>query len=462
VLGAVQQYLALHPLPPLPEFEGGFEAAVDLLAHGWLDSDINDDWRFRHAVWMDRFGPQPAADAAMFQSWLATRTRDPNLVARLEEGVDKTLARLNPSDPFASTVSHVRPPVVPLLFGRIPESVAHRRAAATNQLRQFDAQGRVIYHPGDTDYARTHFANHANGLGGRLLADILEAAVLSADKDLAARALVVLDKQTALYAHTVPRGAQTWEMPLHTPDILASAHMIRAYVYGYVLTGNADYLAQARYWAWSGVPFLYLVNPTDGPCGPYATIAVLGATNWVAPIWIGQPVQWCGLVYGSALHLLSRHDPAGPWSQIARGITIAGLQMTWPSADTERQGLLPDFFHLESQISDGPAINPGTVGAHLPEAFGQGTLYDFHRFQNGWILHAPCAITDISETADTLRFALAGWGDRPYHILLSGVDKTPKDITAGSKSADATHHPDQNLLVVPLQGKTRIEIQPAN
>ena len=48
---------------------------------------------------------------------------------------------------------------------------------------------------------------------------------------------------------------------MHEPLILASAHMIRAYVYGYLLTDKTEYLEQARYWAWTGVPFLYLVNP---------------------------------------------------------------------------------------------------------------------------------------------------------------------------------------------------------
>ena len=459
MLGAVQRYVSLRPPPPVPDFAGGFDAAVDLLAHGWLDSAANEDWRFRHAVWMDRFGPQPAADAAMFQSWLAAHTRDAGLAARLDDGVEKTLARLDPADPFASAVSHVRPPTAPLVFGRIPEFVARRQSSARGQLRQFDPQGRVIYQPRKTDYARTHFANHANGLGGRVLAEILEAAVLSADQDLAAqRPRHPRPAGRPLCPHRPARRPDLGDAPAHPGHPRLGPHDPRLCLRLHVLTGNHDYLDHARYWAWTGVPFLYLVNPTDGPCGPYATIAVLGATNWVAPVWIGQPVQWCGLVYGSALHLLTRYDHSGPWRHLARGITIAGLQMTWPTGDTERQGLLPDFFHLARQVSDGPAINPGTVGAHLPEAFGQGTLHAFHRFPNGWILHAPCAITDITETAGTLRFSPAGWGERPYHILLSGVASPPRQITAAGKPADSSHHPDQKLLVIRLQGAVQVGI----
>ena len=460
VLGAVQQYLSLRPPPPVPEFDGGFEAAVDLLAHGWLDSAANEDGLFRHAVWMDRFGAQPAAGAAMFQSWLASRTRDRDLAARLARGCrqDACPARSRRSLRLGGVP---RPPTRrPARLRPDPGVRRHRLAAARGQLRQFDEQGRVIYHPREKDYARTHFANHANGLGGRVLADILEAAVLSADRELATSALAILDQQAALYANTVPRGAQTWEMPLHTPDIMASAHMIRAYVYGYVLTGNDDYLAHARYWAWTGVPFLYLVNPTDGAAAPTPPSAVLGATNWVAPVWIGQPVQWCGLVYGSALHLLSRYDTPARGRQLARGITIAGLQMTWPTDDTERQGLLPDFFHLHRQVSDGPAINPGTVSAHLPEAFGQGSLHGFHRFDNGGSSTPPARSPRSAETGGTLRFSPAGWGDRPYHIMLAGVTEAPRRVTAAGKPVESSHVPDQKLLVVRLEGAAELEIQP--
>jgi hypothetical protein len=64
------------------------------------------------------------------------------------------------------------------------------------------------------------------------------------------------------------------------------------------------------------VPFVYLVNPTaaqsSGAVGPYATIPVLGATNWQAPNWIGLPVEWCGLVYADSLARLARLAPKGP------------------------------------------------------------------------------------------------------------------------------------------------------
>jgi hypothetical protein len=461
IIPAVQQYVALRGWPKLPTFEGGFLAAVDLLSHGWLDSKITGGGLYRHAVWGNSFGPQAAADAAMFQKWLAETTGDGALRERLTAGSKQAVEKLSPSDTFGSGVSHVRFPTAPLVFGRVPEYVRQRVAQARAELKQFDADGKIIYKPRDVDYGRTHFENHANGIGGAAIADVLEAATLCPEPSMVAEALKVLDQQTKLYAGTIPRGAQTWECPLHTPDILASAHMVKAYTLGYLLSGKPEHLEQARYWAWTGVPFVYLSNPTEGRVGEYATIAVLCATNWRAPVWFGQPVQWCGLVYGSALHQLAQVDPQGPWLKLAQGITIAGLQESWPTKDAERQGLLPDYFLLNDQVSDGPAINPGTVGAHLPEAYGQGKLYDVRKIAGLMLLvHAPCEITSISEQGSMVKFEVAGWKNTPVNVLISGMDKQPKQIRSnGTTIVNATFDAELKLCMVPITGKTSIEIE---
>ncbi|MGB2808767.1 MAG: hypothetical protein WBC22_13570 [Sedimentisphaerales bacterium] len=471
VVPAVKQYVDIKGLPDLPEFEGGFDAAVNLLAHGWMDSEINNDGLFRHAVWGDSFGPTVAADAAMFIDWLATYTVDDKLRTRLNTAEAQALSRIPSAQPFSSAVSHVRLPSPPLLFGRTYEYVQHRHNEALRMLTGFDEKGIKLYRPGGTDYSKTHFAKHANGLAGRDVARILESATLSADKELINKALALLDKQTALYADTVPRGAQTWEIPLHTPDIMASAHMIQAYTLGYIISGEQKYLEQARYWAWTGVPFVYLYSPTPGKVGPYATIPVLGATNWKAPLWIGLPVQWCGLVYGSALHLLSEYDVKSSWQKIAKGISITGLQMSWPVTDEKRQGLLPDIFNLQEQVSAGPAINPGTVQAHVPEIYGIGKLYDMKKLRSrGWFIHAPCLISDLSEDKSTVTFTVDGWDGKPYFVLISGIEKEPSEVSLSEmfrqasqappfKPAIKEFHGEHNCLIITLEGKSEIRIR---
>jgi len=471
IVPAVQKYVELRGLPKIPGFQGGLDAAVTLLAHGWLDSAINEGGLFRHAVWGNSFGAGPAADAIMYMDWLANQTPDRSLAERLIKERDLAMSKIPPGQPYSSAVSHTRTPTAPFVFGGLESYVDQRKAEAQNLWQGFDDKGIKLYRPGKVDYGKTHFAQHANGLAGVDVVRILEAATLAADPALIERGLVLLDQQTVLYANTVPRGAQTWEVPLHTPDILASAYLVKAYTLGYILSGHEKHLEQARYWAWTGVPFVYLVNPTEGQVGPYATIAVLGATNWQAPSWFGRPVQWCGLVYGSALHLLSEYDKEGPWKTIAKGITATGLQMTWPLSDRKRQGLLPDIFELRPQISDGPAINPSTVQAHVPELFDRGVLYDMKKLEaTGWFVHAPCAIRDIRETPDSVTFAVDGWDRKVFYVLLSGVTKVPAGVTVRPTATDASSRVSesransdfnsrQHLLAVTLNEPSEIQVR---
>ena len=468
VVPAVKHYAALKGLPAVPEFEGGLAAAVTLLAHGWLDSQINENALFRHAVWGTNFPASPAADAAMFIDWLAVHTKDQALRERLDNLERRALGRIPPGQPFSSGIGHAHLPNAPLVFGRTLDFVVQRHDAAWRMIRSFDAVGVKLYGPGKADYSTTHFAKHANGLAGRDMVGILEGATFSADKELIDAALKLLDKQTSLYADTVPRGAQTWEIPLHTPDILASAHMVKAYTLGYIISGRKQYLEQARYWAWTGVPFVYLHPPTPQPVGSYSTIPVLGATNWKAPLWLGRPVQWCGLVYGSALHLLSEYDPEGPWERIAKGITATGLQMTWDRTDAKRQGLLPDFFDFRGQVGAGPAINPGTVQAHLAELYGEGTIYDVNKLPDrGWFIHAPCAIRNIREDGDSATLTTDGWGEKRYYVLVSGIEQEPSEVSVRNvvensnafKTATRQFNSERGILVITLEGKADIRIQ---
>lgn len=104
---------------------------------------------------------------------------------------------------------------------------------------------------------------------------------------------------------SVPRAAQVWEIPVHTPDILAAADAVDAYLEGYRATGNRHYLEQALRWARAGLPFLYAWNPPDLPFVRYASIPVFGAT-WFKGSWFGRAVQWNGLRYAYAVWKLAQ------------------------------------------------------------------------------------------------------------------------------------------------------------
>jgi drug/metabolite transporter (DMT)-like permease len=466
IVPALQHWLRLQPLPAPPEFPGGLSAAKRLMAQGWVDSAAYQDGRWRHAVWGKSFGPQPAADAVAFMQWLVGQTGDAALDKRLSQASEKGLREV--AGDWGASVSHV--PLVPLaalVFGDIQALLGKRATEVRQRLASFPADGIVRYHrrEGGPDYGSTHTVDHANGLAAVALTSLVEYACWTGDAAVARRVLDLLDRQSELYANGVPRGAQTWEVPLHTPDILAAGRLVHIYVLAYAISGESRFLEQARYWAWTGLPFIYLDPPVAAPVGLYATTAVLGATNWQAPYWIGQPVQWCGLVYRSALLELARvdADQAATWNRLATGITRAGLQMSFPPEDPERRGLLPDFYHLREQRSDGPAINPGTVQAGLPDAYGQAPLLDLCVVgpRRTRIL-APGRIVPTAQavSAGGFRVAIEPWPTGAYDIQVAGVPAAPAQITwSGPGKPTPRYNAELGCLTVRLTGRGELSVQ---
>ncbi len=209
-------------------------------------------------------------------------------------------------------------------------------------------------------FLRGHWADFASGDCGNYLFRLLEHWRLTGDKESLNAALKGLAFANRL---KTPRGAQVWELSLHTPDIMGASRCVLANVWAFEATGDRRYLDAARRWALSGVPYVYLwerpLAGNDDPVMLYATTPVLGATGWVAPNWIGLPVQWCGLDYAYALLLLAPRDQTLDWRKLAEGIVISAEEQVYP--DGPFVGLLPDSFNLTSQIRNPYNINPCVV-----------------------------------------------------------------------------------------------------
>jgi hypothetical protein len=424
VIPAVQQYVRHHGLPPLPEVD--VESFSRLAARGWLDSRIRENNLYRHAFWPG-FNPAPAADAAVWMDWLADSVpRD--IAARLRDAAQQARQPIPVGDLNARAVGHIRFPLPALVYGGVLENARAAADEAMALLRRFDHSGAIRYlpEPGKPDYSKTHWTNEANGLTAQVVVRLLETAAFSGESTLIESAVERLESLSK-FDHTVPRGAQTWEVPLHTPDILASAHLVRAFTLGYELTGRADFLDRAEAWAWTGIPFVYLSAPTPEPVGNYSTIAVFGATSWESPVWFGQPVQWCGLVYADALRNLAAYRSAGPWRQVARGIASAGVQHTWDVNDPERQGLLPDFYMLRSQARDGPAINPATVLSQVAFMEPDRQPFQFRALpESGFRVFAAGTIEPLEARRNRLRMRVQSWPLNGAFVYVNGFDHQPE------------------------------------
>lgn len=461
VIPAVQAYVARHGLPARPQPVLSATDYYALATRGWLDSDLRDGNRFRHAVG-PTFSSQPAVDAAWNLDWLADHLPEGTLANRARTQGAAALAEVPLPQRASAMVGHVRYPVAPLVYGGIEENVATARAEGRSLLGRFQPDGSLRYvpSPGGPDFSSTHWSKEANGLAATTVTQILERGLFSGDRNLVREGLRLL-RALDRFRNTVPRGAQTWEVPLHTPDILASAYLVRAYTLGFELTGEADFLQQAQYWAWTGVPFVYLQSSTV-PVGAYATTPVLGATQWVAPNWIGLPVQWCGLVYAEAIRRLAPYDPSGPWVPLADGIAWSGVQQTHPAAEPRHQGLLPDSYDLRAQFRNPVPINPATLFPLAAQAYGAPTLFDFRVFRrHGLWVHAPGPIVPGVDRTDAVQFRVQGWPKRPHWILVQGLTRKPQVKLNGVEvPLTAPHSFDSaaGRLVLQLDRATEVEL----
>ncbi len=465
VLPAIRKFVSLRGLPAPPATGMDRSAYARWAAGGWLDSKISEGGRFRHAYWPNfaGFAPHPSADAATWMHWCAAVCGDANLAKRLLEKSDDALNVTDPAGRNSATVSHVTYPVQTLLFGDALAGARRAHESAEQASTSFAADGTVTYRPsGGVDYGTTHFEKHANGLTGAVVARMLTDALVSGDPNLIAQAVKRL-RGLDRYRDSAPRGAQTWEVPLHTPDILASAHLVKAYTIGYELTGDRHFLDMATHWAWTGVPFVYLVKPVPEPIGLYATIPVYGATNWVAPNWMGLPVQWCGLVYSDALYRLARYDRQTNWKRIADGIAASGIQQSWPATDRDLQGLLPDSVTLKSQNRNAVAINPGTVQANAVRLYGGPEVYDYRVFRkSGCVLHAPGSIVSPFEGSGSLAFTIRVWAGMKTHALLSGLKRAPRVTVNGAPVSVVTDEPTGRSAGAKPALRVAIPIPPAS
>jgi len=470
VAAALADRVARDGLPPLPALPPDavatdLEKASRLLAHGWLDSASRDGLRWRHAVWEGAFPPQPAADAPAAMLWLAEHAGDGIVAARLRATAAAAIAEFPPGASPWEGIGHARRPVAALLHGDAAAAIRSAGPAAREAARRLVEQGgRARYTPGRFDLAETLGADHCNGLTAIAVEALLEQASLSGDEEVIAAALAALERLDADHPRGVPRGAQPWEMPLHTPDILAAARLVRCCTLGHLLSGDARWSARAEEWAWRGATMVYLDSPTRGVPGAYATTGVIGATHWVAPNWIGQPVQWCGLVYAAALDDLARlaTPHAATWRTIAAGIARCGLQMTFPTDDPLRRGgLLPDYWLFAAARGDGPAINPGTLQTSLPVAFAATPLCTATRLAAGpaagGLVHVAGAVVAQASEAGTTVLDLDTWPADGCHVVVTRC-ALPRAILWNGAPVAATVVGDARCIVVPVRGDGRLSI----
>lgn len=329
------------------------------------------------------------------------------------------------------------------LFGELPFYHGFVEEAMADFLRmgrsQLDSReyGLWTWRPADEKMATLGISgDHTLGQAAHPSFCALRAARFTGDKALTAQALEAM-KQMEQYE--VPRGAQMWECPLYQPDILAAAQAIRAYCEAYRLTGDKAHIAQARYWAWTGLPFLYTWDMEGYPTMRYNVISVIGSTFYTHS-WLGLPVVWCGLVYAYAIQELAQFDDSFPWNTVAQGITNSAMWQQY--TDGPSKGTYPDSWDMVKNKPNPADINPENIYVNGFRLRGMSPEIRSARLNRGGenaMLNSSADIrsAEVSEDGRSARFSLSGTVEYAAYTLLAPVPEPAEVVGAGDRTSSS-------------------------
>ncbi len=372
ILAAMRKYLEIadqtEPPPPPRNWNDEKELSRQAFRNAvWSEADIG----WRHCAG-DTWAAQPSPGFAALLRFDAYTNPDRKLAEELIAFADKVMNRAiqerGPECLWSPWNCHIMEAEYPFYGGHLLEAMQGWRDAVKRTIKNQEKEGGWSWHPSSEKHKRLgQNGEQTSGTNGRHAWQILRYVRVTGDKIFLPDGLRGLE---ALERYRVPRGAQGWECPLHCPDILASAYGIRANVEAFRATQNAEYIEQARYWAWSGLPFVYHWNLEHLPAMRYATTPIFGTTHFTHS-WIGVPVNWCGLVYAYGLQELSEFAQEPVWLQTAKGITTSTEWMQYDK-DHPHAGCYPDSYNLMLETRFPADINPENILVNEYRLRGQG------------------------------------------------------------------------------------------
>lgn len=331
VIDSIDAWISFRGFPDPSKPEMPMQQVVELIDKSFTESAWDDEAR----------------------SWKHTNTGpsffDPLIAAYIQRRLDRSAAPESIQalkDVLDQALAHAGERVnldLALRVGGVEEALQKMEREVKGLIASQKEDGSWSFSPDEKHKALGTPGDSSSGFTAIKACVVLRYALVTGDpaaEKSGLKAIEYLDTQTR------PEGAQTWELQLHVPDILASARILTAYLYAYQLTDEQAYVERAVYWAKTGLPFIYLWNAADRPVMRYGTIPVFGATWFDSQPWFGVLVQWCGLEYAYSISQLAALDSSLPWKKIAEGIMNCGIQQleyTY-SKYPAHAGMYPDAF----------------------------------------------------------------------------------------------------------------------
>ncbi|WP_274362138.1 hypothetical protein [Paenibacillus thermotolerans] len=485
VAEAVSLYIKEVPLPEVPEVHS-FEKRVDL----GLDAYLRTYWDAATKGW--RHVNIPSWGTNQFPSDMANlkllAMADPTRKAEAEQVLSEALSAMQDKKQLGKPDLHIPQYQAAFHVGYMTEALAGLTEQMTGIMNAQAASGAWLYEEA-IRYDPPLGEKGAPLVGQTALnaKQLLKYALMTGSKEAEVAGFKGLAAFEAM--GSVPRSSQPWEVPLHTPDILAAGHAVGAYVQAYKITGDESYIEKAAFWAQAGMPFVYTWGVDDRPVMKYGTIPIFGASAYINP-WFAVPVQWNGLVYAYELLELARYDSAGPWKQLGDGI-LASAEIQQASEDDEPwRGGYPDNRKLISNSrSDTVMLNPEEiVKTVFMQRFveGKGPNPDIETTvikgcPSSATSESPCkaaSVTSLSKVTNTspadtrhlvsfrlaypageTTYVLVARREQPRKVTVNDSNLPPSD-TLNDAAAGWSYNADQGYLIlkIPHSGNDEVKI----
>lgn len=382
ITDAISEYYARKGLIKPPPVPLGLEGTIDLCFKAYTESlysPVDNGWK-------NHFG--------LHQSYSYNNAYAARILAESIRKGDPGLARKCNIDPQAqlwhytgSTLDWFSPDIAARveslikkqsLDGGFPYEISEREMERVKELARIGGSKETTL----GEVGRTN-----SGLTARHLVGLLEHALKTGNKAWVTAAIKGLG---CMNRFTVPRGAQTWEVHAHAPDVYAAALCVDANIKGYYLTGDPKYLDYARFWAYTGLPFVYSWVPPIDPkprsvfhadekgegtryvnsdpaefyenperhINPGATIPVFGTTFYVTS-WFGNVVQWCGIAWAEAVQRLLKLKSDELLKTVADAVFASCAQQQFDKGWA--MGTYPDSWNLLTNTACAPFITPDLI-----------------------------------------------------------------------------------------------------
>ena len=277
------------------------------------------------------------------------------------------------------------------------------------------------------------------GVTAENAARLFQSGLLTGDRrhlEAAAKAIHFLDQFPR------PDGLRVWDVNEKAPDLLAAAHLIAAYLDQYLVSGTPARLERAVYWAWAGLPFVYLWHAHNRDIMRYATVPFFAVTRTDKKPWFGVAAQWNGLVYAKQLFRLSRYDRSMQWHRIGRAITLCAMQLqkTGRNGTQALVGFYPDAYNVVDGRDYYPlCLNPQLITRNVLHLLGEDLEPSCEVFpwrEKRARIATVAHMHAIRSSPSQLMVRLGYHAGETCYVTLAECDE-PKEVRQGEKMLEA-------------------------